>query len=183
MIWWISFRAIKIILATNIFWLIYGTTLFLGYWETVNIQSFTPPGSASHGVVTWKDSMFVIAGESYNRAYFMYVYDFNGKKDSKWKYISTDLYSDILFNVIFIIYLLKLLQVMSGRLNTYQEAHHPDTGIRLSSMVIKFSCTVAFLAIEDPHRNFGLSMLVLKLGRRLPLKAYHAIKIHFCVDR
>lgn len=52
---------------------------FLGFWETVNVQGFIPPGSASHGVAIWKDSMFVIAGESYNRASFMYVYDFNGK--------------------------------------------------------------------------------------------------------
>lgn len=52
---------------------------FLGFWETVNVQGFTPPGSASHGVAIWKDSMFVLAGESYARASFMYVYDFNGK--------------------------------------------------------------------------------------------------------
>lgn len=51
-----------------------------GYWEVVNVQGFIPPGSASHGVAIWKDSMFVIAGESYNnRPSFTYVYDFNGK--------------------------------------------------------------------------------------------------------
>lgn len=56
-----------------------------GYWETVNVQSFVPPGSASHGTVVWKDSMYVIAGERYERYYrehnapLLYIYDFNGK--------------------------------------------------------------------------------------------------------
>nr|CAI5862520.1 unnamed protein product [Callosobruchus analis] len=49
-----------------------------GYWETVTPQGFTPPGSASHGAVVWRDSMYVIAGESYGRGSLLYVYDFNG---------------------------------------------------------------------------------------------------------
>ncbi|XP_050304238.1 attractin [Anthonomus grandis grandis] len=55
-----------------------------GYWETINIQSYVPPGSASHSAVVWKDSMFVIAGERYDAYYrernipLMYIYDFNG---------------------------------------------------------------------------------------------------------
>ncbi|ERL89257.1 hypothetical protein D910_06630, partial [Dendroctonus ponderosae] len=56
-----------------------------GYWETVSIPSFLPPGSASHSAVVWKDSMYVIAGERYNGYYrhrnipLMFIYDFNGK--------------------------------------------------------------------------------------------------------
>lgn len=50
-----------------------------GYWETVNVESFVPPGSASHGAAVWRDSMYVIAGESYSRRFMLYVYDFNGK--------------------------------------------------------------------------------------------------------
>lgn len=57
-----------------------------GYWETVQVQSFVPPGSASHGAVVWKDSMYVIAGERYeryrehryDRIPVLYIYDFNG---------------------------------------------------------------------------------------------------------
>ncbi|EFA10578.2 Attractin-like protein 1 [Tribolium castaneum] len=49
-----------------------------GYWETVNVESFVPPGSASHGAAVWRDSMYVIAGESYSRRFMLYVYDFNG---------------------------------------------------------------------------------------------------------
>lgn len=42
------------------------------------MHGFTPPGSASHGAVVWRDSMYVIAGESYYRGSLLYVYDFNG---------------------------------------------------------------------------------------------------------
>ncbi|KAG5869328.1 hypothetical protein JTB14_005136 [Gonioctena quinquepunctata] len=49
-----------------------------GYWETISVPSFTPPGSASHGAAVWRDSMYVIAGESYNKGYLLSVYDFNG---------------------------------------------------------------------------------------------------------
>lgn len=50
-----------------------------GYWEAVDVQGFIPPGSASHGAIVWRDSMYVIAGESYQRGSMLYVYDFNGK--------------------------------------------------------------------------------------------------------
>ncbi|XP_018329605.1 attractin isoform X2 [Agrilus planipennis] len=49
-----------------------------GYWENVATRGFTPPGSASHGVAVWRDSMYIVAGESYNRGQMLYVYDFNG---------------------------------------------------------------------------------------------------------
>ncbi|KAJ8939067.1 hypothetical protein NQ318_008670, partial [Aromia moschata] len=49
-----------------------------GYWEAIVVQGFTPPGSASHGAAVWRDSMYIIAGESYNRGSLLYVYDFNG---------------------------------------------------------------------------------------------------------
>lgn len=53
-----------------------------GYWETVQVPpgGFVPPGSASHGAAVWGDSMYVIAGESYNNSRLnFYVYDFNGE--------------------------------------------------------------------------------------------------------
>lgn len=51
-----------------------------GYWKTVQVQGFVPPGSASHGAAVWEDSMYVIAGESYNSSRLnFYVYDFNGE--------------------------------------------------------------------------------------------------------
>lgn len=49
-----------------------------GYWETISVQGFVPPGSASHGAAVWRDSMYVIGGESYSRGYMLYVYDLNG---------------------------------------------------------------------------------------------------------
>lgn len=49
-----------------------------GYWETVTPQGYTPPGSASHGAAVWRDSMYVVAGEIYNRGPMLNVYDFNG---------------------------------------------------------------------------------------------------------
>lgn len=49
-----------------------------GYWESITPRDFTPPGSASHGAAVWKDSMYVIAGESYHRAEMLYVYDLTG---------------------------------------------------------------------------------------------------------
>lgn len=53
----------------------------LGYWEIVNFPpgAFIPPGSASHGAAVWRDSLYIVAGESYSRGKMMYVYDFNGK--------------------------------------------------------------------------------------------------------
>lgn len=50
-----------------------------GYWETVVPPSFNPPGSASHGAAVWRDSLYVVAGESYSRGHMLYMYDFNGE--------------------------------------------------------------------------------------------------------
>lgn len=50
-----------------------------GYWEVIQPKDFLPQGSASHTAVVWRDSMYVIGGESFNRAEMIYVYDFNGK--------------------------------------------------------------------------------------------------------
>lgn len=52
-----------------------------GYWETVMEAGFVPPGSASHGAAVWRDSMYVVAGETYNndKANMIYVYDLNGE--------------------------------------------------------------------------------------------------------
>ena len=51
----------------------------LGYWEVVQWKDFVPEGSASHGAVVWRDSLYIVGGESYRRAKMIYVYDFNGK--------------------------------------------------------------------------------------------------------
>lgn len=51
-----------------------------GYWKTVTPRNFIPPGSASHGAAVWKDSLYIVAGESYYRGQMLYVYDFTGKK-------------------------------------------------------------------------------------------------------
>ncbi|XP_018573311.1 attractin isoform X3 [Anoplophora glabripennis] len=49
-----------------------------GFWEAIKVQGFIPPGSASHGAAVWRDSMYIIGGESYSRSALLYVYDFNG---------------------------------------------------------------------------------------------------------
>lgn len=49
-----------------------------GYWESIVANSFVPPGSASHGVAVWGDSMYIVAGERFTTAEMVYVYDFNG---------------------------------------------------------------------------------------------------------
>lgn len=49
-----------------------------GYWEAIQQKDFIPHGAASHTAVVWRDSMYIIGGESYNRAEMIYVYDFNG---------------------------------------------------------------------------------------------------------
>ncbi|XP_039300291.1 attractin-like protein 1 isoform X2 [Nilaparvata lugens] len=57
----------------------------MGYWETVQIKDFVPEGSASHSAVVWRDSLYIIGGESYYHPppnelpKLIYVYDFNGK--------------------------------------------------------------------------------------------------------
>lgn len=50
-----------------------------GYWEARQAKDFVPEGLASHTAVVWRDSMYVIGGESYHKAEIMYVYDFNGE--------------------------------------------------------------------------------------------------------
>jgi hypothetical protein len=57
----------------------------LGYWEVVHWKDFVPEGSASHGAVVWRDSLYIVGGESYHRGKMIYVYDFNGN-------LSSDLY-------------------------------------------------------------------------------------------
>ncbi|XP_054290142.1 attractin-like protein 1 [Macrosteles quadrilineatus] len=49
-----------------------------GYWEVVQPKDFQPDGSASHTAVVWRDSLYIVGGESYNRSQMMYIYDFNG---------------------------------------------------------------------------------------------------------
>ncbi|XP_067009750.1 attractin-like protein 1 isoform X3 [Anabrus simplex] len=50
-----------------------------GYWEVVQLlKAYSPEGSASHGAVVWRDSLYIIGGESYQRGKMIYVYDFNG---------------------------------------------------------------------------------------------------------
>lgn len=50
-----------------------------GFWEAIKVQGYIPQGSASHGAAVWRDSMYIIAGESYNKGSLLFVYDFNGK--------------------------------------------------------------------------------------------------------
>ncbi|KAJ9584644.1 hypothetical protein L9F63_021006, partial [Diploptera punctata] len=47
-----------------------------GKWSSGKI--LLPEGSASHGAVVWRDSLYIVGGESYRRAKMIYVYDFNG---------------------------------------------------------------------------------------------------------
>lgn len=49
-----------------------------GYWEAINYIEASPEGSASHCAIVWKDSLYIIGGESFHRAKMIYVYDFNG---------------------------------------------------------------------------------------------------------
>ncbi|XP_055714873.1 attractin [Phlebotomus papatasi] len=49
----------------------------LGYWDTVE-PDFAPDGSASHGAAVWRDTLHIIAGESYGRGQLLTMYDFNG---------------------------------------------------------------------------------------------------------
>ncbi|XP_075233105.1 attractin-like protein dsd isoform X2 [Lycorma delicatula] len=57
-----------------------------GYWEVVQTKDFVPEGSASHAAVVWRDSLYIVGGESYYHPpihqlpkQLIYVYDFNGK--------------------------------------------------------------------------------------------------------
>uniref|UniRef100_A0A8D8HL17 Attractin n=1 Tax=Culex pipiens TaxID=7175 RepID=A0A8D8HL17_CULPI len=62
-----------------------------GVWTTIDSegkQGFVPPGSASHGSAVFRDTFYVVAGESYAKAKsMMYMYDFNGKV---WETAHTD---------------------------------------------------------------------------------------------
>ncbi|KAG7200810.1 hypothetical protein KM043_003181 [Ampulex compressa] len=49
-----------------------------GFWETVTYAELSLEGSASHCSIVWKDSLYVVGGESFHRAKMIYVYDFNG---------------------------------------------------------------------------------------------------------
>lgn len=49
-----------------------------GYWEVLHPKDIQPEGSASHCAVVWKDSLYIVGGESYHRAKMLYTYDFNG---------------------------------------------------------------------------------------------------------
>lgn len=50
----------------------------LGYWTTIIPEYTLPVGSASHSAAVWKDTLHIIAGESYGRGELIYAYDFNG---------------------------------------------------------------------------------------------------------
>lgn len=50
-----------------------------GYWEVAQPKDFQPEGSASHAAVVWRDSLYIVGGESYNRSQMMYIYDFTGE--------------------------------------------------------------------------------------------------------
>ncbi|XP_024889082.1 attractin-like protein 1 isoform X1 [Temnothorax curvispinosus] len=49
-----------------------------GFWESVTYKDLPPEGSASHCSIVWKDSLYVVGGESFHRAKMIYVYDYNG---------------------------------------------------------------------------------------------------------
>lgn len=49
-----------------------------GFWESIIYKDLLPDGSASHCSIVWKDSLYVVGGESFHRAKMIYVYDYNG---------------------------------------------------------------------------------------------------------
>ncbi|KAK0165280.1 hypothetical protein PV328_003808 [Microctonus aethiopoides] len=49
-----------------------------GYWETVTYNDFSPDGTASHCSVVWRDSLYIVGGESFHKSKMIYIYDFNG---------------------------------------------------------------------------------------------------------
>ncbi|KYM99556.1 Putative protein tag-53 [Cyphomyrmex costatus] len=49
-----------------------------GSWESVTYKDLPPEGSASHCSIVWKDSLYVVGGESFRRSKMIYVYDYNG---------------------------------------------------------------------------------------------------------
>ncbi|XP_011147509.1 attractin-like protein 1 isoform X1 [Harpegnathos saltator] len=48
-----------------------------GFWENIMYKDL-PDGSSSHCSIVWKDSLYVVGGESFHRAKMIYVYDYNG---------------------------------------------------------------------------------------------------------
>ncbi|XP_044007084.1 attractin-like protein 1 isoform X2 [Aphidius gifuensis] len=49
-----------------------------GYWETITYDDYLPDGSASHCSIVWRDSLYIVGGESFHKSKMIYVYDFNG---------------------------------------------------------------------------------------------------------
>ncbi|XP_012260217.2 attractin-like protein 1 isoform X2 [Athalia rosae] len=49
-----------------------------GFWEAVSYKDFSPEGSASHCSIVWRDSLYIVGGESYHKGKMIYIYDFNG---------------------------------------------------------------------------------------------------------
>ena len=56
-----------------------GQLVVKGYWTNV-VTRYEPPGSASHGAAVWRDSLYIVGGETYNQKGLVFVYDFNGKQ-------------------------------------------------------------------------------------------------------
>lgn len=50
----------------------------LGVWSTITTEFISPPGSASHGAAVWRDTLYIIGGETYDRGELVFMYDFNG---------------------------------------------------------------------------------------------------------
>lgn len=51
----------------------------MGYWTTISPEFASPVrGSASHGSAVWRDTLYIIAGESYGQGELLTTYDFNG---------------------------------------------------------------------------------------------------------
>ncbi|KAL0276657.1 UNVERIFIED_CONTAM: hypothetical protein PYX00_004182 [Menopon gallinae] len=59
-----------------------------GYWEVIDSKGFIPVGSASHAAVVFRDSMYILGGESYKRGKLAYLYDFTG---NVWETLHMDI--------------------------------------------------------------------------------------------
>ncbi|XP_046435096.1 attractin-like protein 1 isoform X1 [Neodiprion pinetum] len=49
-----------------------------GVWEAITYKDSSIEGSASHCSIVWRDSLYVVGGESYHKGEMIYVYDFTG---------------------------------------------------------------------------------------------------------
>lgn len=58
----------------------------MGYWNIITPEFSFPSGSASHGAAVWRDTLHIIAGESYGNGKLLYTYDFNG---NVWETVHT----------------------------------------------------------------------------------------------